>query len=319
MAIDFPNLPATNDTYAVGNKTWIYDGTTWNTYNTISFSAETLPGTNLKSTVTGSSLTSVGTLTGLAVTGPTIISSTSGDTLKVTNTGLGNSFVVEDVASDTTPFVIDAAGRVGIGTSTPGSTLEVLGGVYVWGSGSNITTRQASGNDGVIISGRAGGTSNYNITLTPVSGGLTSSKTQYLPDVTGVYAVFTTGDTAWTSYTPTLTQTATVTKTVTRAVYCKIGRLVIAQVQLAVTSAGTSGGAVLIGLPVTAAASGIMCGSMSISSTGTSVYTHGPALANTTSVFGMLSTAGNYYGINPSTALASGNVIQATLTYEAAS
>ena len=69
MAIDFPNSPATNDTYTVGNKTWIYDGATWNTYNTTSFSAETLPGTTIKSTVTGSSLTSVGTLTSLTVTG----------------------------------------------------------------------------------------------------------------------------------------------------------------------------------------------------------------------------------------------------------
>ena len=71
MAIDFPNAPSTNDTYTVGNKTWIYDGTTWNTYNTTSFSAETLPGTTIKSTVTGSSLTSVGTLGSLAVTGAT--------------------------------------------------------------------------------------------------------------------------------------------------------------------------------------------------------------------------------------------------------
>jgi len=35
-----------------------------------------------------------------------------------TNTGTGNSFVVNDQASDTTPFVIDAAGNVAIGTAT---------------------------------------------------------------------------------------------------------------------------------------------------------------------------------------------------------
>lgn len=68
MAIDFPNSPTTNATFTVGNKTWIYDGATWNTYNTTSFSAETLPGTTIKSTVTGSSLTSVGTLGSLTVT-----------------------------------------------------------------------------------------------------------------------------------------------------------------------------------------------------------------------------------------------------------
>ena len=29
MAIDFPNSPATNDTYTVGNRTWRYDGEKW--------------------------------------------------------------------------------------------------------------------------------------------------------------------------------------------------------------------------------------------------------------------------------------------------
>ena len=40
MAIDFPNAPATNATYTVGNRSWIYDGATWNIYNT-SFSGST--------------------------------------------------------------------------------------------------------------------------------------------------------------------------------------------------------------------------------------------------------------------------------------
>ena len=39
--------------------------------------------------------------------------------LRITNTGSGNSLLVEDEAStDTTPFVIDAAGNVGIGTAS---------------------------------------------------------------------------------------------------------------------------------------------------------------------------------------------------------
>jgi hypothetical protein len=29
MAIDFPNTPTTNQTYTVGNRTWIYDGEKW--------------------------------------------------------------------------------------------------------------------------------------------------------------------------------------------------------------------------------------------------------------------------------------------------
>jgi hypothetical protein len=119
-----------------------------------------------------------------AVTGPDIA-------MRITNTGSGASFLVEDSSStDSTPFIIDGSGRVGIGTSTPGSTLEVLGSVFVWGSGSNITTRQASGNDGVVISGRAAGSSNYNITLTPTT--LNTNRILTLPDATGT--VITTGN-----------------------------------------------------------------------------------------------------------------------------
>lgn len=29
MAINFPDAPSVNDTYTVGNVTWIWNGTTW--------------------------------------------------------------------------------------------------------------------------------------------------------------------------------------------------------------------------------------------------------------------------------------------------
>lgn len=120
MAIDFPNSPATNATYTVGNKTWIYDGTTWNTYNTTSFSAETLPGTTIKSTVTGSSLTSVGTLTSLNVTG--------------------------DLTVDTNTLFVDSINnRIGIRVTSPAMPLHVSGaslfdGAIYTGSGAHITS-----------------------------------------------------------------------------------------------------------------------------------------------------------------------------------
>lgn len=50
---------------------------------------------------------------------------------------------------------------------------------------------QSSGQDGIILNGRAGGSSSYAVTITP--GTLTSSKTLTLPDTTGT--VVTTGDT----------------------------------------------------------------------------------------------------------------------------
>lgn len=58
-------------------------------------------------------------------TGNVVLSASSGVPLTVNNTGAGNSLVVNDVASDTTPFVIDGAGRVGIGTQSPAGQLDV--------------------------------------------------------------------------------------------------------------------------------------------------------------------------------------------------
>lgn len=46
-------------------------------------------------------------------------------TLTVENTGTANSFVVNDTTGDTTPFVVDASGKVGIGTATPSAPVTV--------------------------------------------------------------------------------------------------------------------------------------------------------------------------------------------------
>lgn len=62
-------------------------------------------------------------------TGGDIITVSSGTTVPLTiqNNGTGNSFVVNDEASDTTPFVINSSGNVGIGTTDPTQRLEVYG------------------------------------------------------------------------------------------------------------------------------------------------------------------------------------------------
>ena len=105
-----------------------------------------LSATTLGSGVTGSSLTSVGTLTSLTNSGNTILGdasadtvtingtvqpgvvisgSSAGDALRITQTGAGNAFVVEDSTNpDASPFVIDSAGRVIVGNTAVTTTLS---------------------------------------------------------------------------------------------------------------------------------------------------------------------------------------------------
>jgi hypothetical protein len=61
--------------------------------------------------------------------GETVIATAStGNSLRITNTGSGNSLLVEDSAStDSSPFVIDASGSVGIGIASPLTKLQVVG------------------------------------------------------------------------------------------------------------------------------------------------------------------------------------------------
>lgn len=66
--------------------------------------------------------------------------------LTLTNTTSGVSFQVNDEAGDTTPFVIDADGNVGIGTATPGAKLDIAGASStITNSSGDITINAASG------------------------------------------------------------------------------------------------------------------------------------------------------------------------------
>jgi hypothetical protein len=98
---------------------------------------------------------------GLRVSG-----SSSTDMVRITQTGSGNALVVEDVGNpDSSPFVIDSSGNVGIGTTTPQAPLFTRGnfslgtggasptyGAFNWISSLNtFTFRNASGDRGVQI------------------------------------------------------------------------------------------------------------------------------------------------------------------------
>lgn len=89
------------------------------------------------------------------MTGGLVIDVTSPNTaLRVTQQGTGIAFVVEDeLHPDVTPFQIDAAGNVSIGTNTTSEKLTVVGGIQTSGA-----IRTSSSSFGVGYSTGAGGT-----------------------------------------------------------------------------------------------------------------------------------------------------------------
>jgi hypothetical protein len=70
--------------------------------------------------VIGDSSSDTLTINSTVQPGVVISGSSSGDALRVTQTGAGNALLVEDAANpDSSPFVIDASGNIGIGMTTP--------------------------------------------------------------------------------------------------------------------------------------------------------------------------------------------------------
>lgn len=67
--------------------------------------------------------------------------SSTGDIVRITQTGTGNALVVEDSANpDATPFIVHTTGNVGVGTASPGNNLHVQGSMKLTGTFSGNTT-----------------------------------------------------------------------------------------------------------------------------------------------------------------------------------
>ena len=90
------------------------------------------------------------TVTNLTVTGSQVISvNTSTDALRITQTGSGNALLVEDSANpDSSPFVVNADGRVRRGTTAAIGFQTALGNIY---NNSGITNTGNAANDGSLI------------------------------------------------------------------------------------------------------------------------------------------------------------------------
>ena len=127
---------------------------------------------------------------------------------------------------------------------------------------------------------------------------------------------------AWTTYSPTLGQPGAVTYTATYARYQKIGRMVTVSVFLTVTGTGNATTKVTVSLPFTAVQAGNMVvGSGMIVESSPAATLPGIALLDSTTTAAMgpsNATTGNYLGVVQFVnALASGDIVTMTFTYEA--
>lgn len=131
--------------------------------------------------------------------------------VKITQTGGGPAILIEDAASvDSTPFIINSDGRVGIGTLTPSARLNVVEGDVVFETPTYLRSATFVGTDdesdtSLVVYGSVtvrdailtstlyateniayqdpGGNGDINI-LTPL-GGITQTRNLYLPDADG--------------------------------------------------------------------------------------------------------------------------------------
>jgi hypothetical protein len=119
-----------------------------NVWGAVGATADSLDFSEFKDAMTLDASTSIA---GSSTNALSITQSGSVAALTITNTGSGNSLLVEDATStDTTPFVIDASGSVGIGSATPAVALDVVGAVSATGvataTGFAPTATTATGN-----------------------------------------------------------------------------------------------------------------------------------------------------------------------------
>lgn len=164
------------------------------TYNssTGEFGTSAIPNAQLaNSSITiGSTSISLGgsgtTFAGLtSITSTTVLTTDGG--FKIRNT-LDNTKQIAFDASGVTPATIRTATFPDAsGTLAFLETNNAFTGANTFTNASGQAFRQASTQDGVLITGRAGGTSSYAVTVTPAT--LTASRTATLPDASGTLAL----------------------------------------------------------------------------------------------------------------------------------
>ena len=121
----------------------------------------------------------------------------------------------------------------------------------------------------------------------------------------------------WVDYTPTLTQGVAVTKTTSYARYCQIQTLIVVEIFLIATSAGTAANGVRVGLPVTAKNTGQLFGSGLIYDASTNTMYNTLPYAFSSSIAAFYYQTGSEFGVSPAVTLANTDQIRLKFTYEA--
>jgi len=152
-ATTYYNLPITTDITITGatysNNTFTYRNNTGGTFST------------LFNTVTG--LTVTGNLTVTGGTQSIFSGNSSSDLVRITQTGTGNAFVVEDSTTpDSSKFVINSSGNVGVGIDSQPTTK-----LYVNNNALDGVTNVIIGYNGI----SSGGTGVYGISSLPAVNG----------------------------------------------------------------------------------------------------------------------------------------------------
>jgi len=148
-----------------------------------------------------------------------------------------------------------------------------------------------------------------------------ANQTLTLPNNTGELVGFTSArgtNTAWTTYTSTITQLGNVTFTTGLSRYTQMGRTIHWEFVLNVTGTGTLNNAIRINIPQTAQANAQYStfGTMHVYDASANTHYCGHAFAYSTTQAAMMLNAGTTYF--QTIALASGDIITGHIIYEAA-